>query len=43
MPQFNEYSNLVQVAVRNPEHAFVSQKKISAGMGTLAISRYARS
>ena len=29
MPQFNEYSNLVQVAVRNPEHAFVSQKKLA--------------
>ncbi|HIG67231.1 MAG TPA: amidinotransferase [Porticoccaceae bacterium] len=28
MPQFNEYSNLVQVAVRNPEHAFVSQEKL---------------
>jgi len=29
MPQFNEYSNLVQVAVRNPEHAFVSQEKLA--------------
>jgi N-dimethylarginine dimethylaminohydrolase len=29
MPQFNEYSNLVQVAVRNPEHAFVNPEKLA--------------
>ena len=29
MPQFNEYSNLVQVAVRNPENAFVRQEKLA--------------
>jgi N-dimethylarginine dimethylaminohydrolase len=29
MRQFNEYSNLVQVAVRNPENAFVSQEKLA--------------
>ena len=29
MPQFNEYSNLVQIAVRNPKYAFVSQEKLA--------------
>ena len=29
MPQFNEYSNLVQIAVLNPKHAFVSQEKLA--------------
>jgi len=29
MPQFNEYSNLVRVAIRNPEDAFVNQEKLA--------------
>ena len=29
MPQFNEYSNLARVAVRNPEDAFVNQEKLA--------------